>query len=319
MAIPSAPNPSRSDALLYGLGRRVVSAIQALPLSCVVRLGRWGGALAYLLDGRHRRVALENLERCFGRDLPPRALRALARENFRRIGENYAAAVRTAAMTDDEILGVLETVGTEHLRQPPDRPASSVVVAIGHFGNFELYARASLLLPGYVGATTYRALRSPGLDRLLRELRTRSGCLYFERRTDGEAIRAAMRSQRLMIGFLADQHAGHNGIRVPFLGIECSTSTAPAVFALRYHCPLHTAICYRVAPGRWRVEVGPAIPTLDPEGRRRAVEAICLDMNRAFEAAVRRDPANWFWVHRRWKTAGARSQSSASTPAPPPA
>jgi lauroyl/myristoyl acyltransferase len=25
------------------------------------------------------------------------------------------------------------------------------------------------------------------------------------------------------------------------------------------------------------------------------------DVNRAFEAAVRRDPANWFWVHRRWK------------------
>jgi hypothetical protein len=26
-----------------------------------------------------------------------------------------------------------------------------------------------------------------------------------------------------------------------------------------------------------------------------------LDVNRAFEAAVRRDPANWFWVHNRWK------------------
>ena len=26
-----------------------------------------------------------------------------------------------------------------------------------------------------------------------------------------------------------------------------------------------------------------------------------LDVNRAFEVAVRRDPANWFWVHKRWK------------------
>ena len=25
------------------------------------------------------------------------------------------------------------------------------------------------------------------------------------------------------------------------------------------------------------------------------------DVNRAFEAAILRDPANWFWVHRRWK------------------
>ena len=26
-----------------------------------------------------------------------------------------------------------------------------------------------------------------------------------------------------------------------------------------------------------------------------------LDVNRAFEMAVKRDPANWFWVHNRWK------------------
>jgi hypothetical protein len=26
-----------------------------------------------------------------------------------------------------------------------------------------------------------------------------------------------------------------------------------------------------------------------------------LDVNRAFEDAIRRDPANWFWVHKRWK------------------
>jgi KDO2-lipid IV(A) lauroyltransferase len=25
------------------------------------------------------------------------------------------------------------------------------------------------------------------------------------------------------------------------------------------------------------------------------------EVNRSFEKAVRRDPANWFWVHRRWK------------------
>jgi len=25
------------------------------------------------------------------------------------------------------------------------------------------------------------------------------------------------------------------------------------------------------------------------------------DVNHAFELAVKRDPANWFWVHNRWK------------------
>jgi KDO2-lipid IV(A) lauroyltransferase len=89
-------------------------------------------------------------------------------------------------------------------------------------------------------------------------------------------------------------------VRVPFLGHDCNTSTAPAVFALRYGCPLHTAICYRVSLAKWRIEVGDEIPTLE-NGRPRPIEAIMRDVNLALETAVRRDPANWFWVHRRWK------------------
>ena len=37
------------------------------------------------------------------------------------------------------------------------------------------------------------------------------------------------------------------------------------------------------------------------------------DINQAFEEAVRRDPANWFWVHDRWKA--ARKQAAAALPA----
>ena len=36
-------------------------------------------------------------------------------------------------------------------------------------------------------------------------------------------------------------------------------------------------------------------------GQPRPTEEIAADVNRAFEAIIRRDPANWFWVHNRWK------------------
>jgi len=129
-------------------------------------------------------------------------------------------------------------------------------------------------------------------------LRNHSGCRFFERRRDGAALKDAMNDTGLLLGLLADQSS--KGVRVPFLGQYCNTSTAPAVFALRYQCPLHTAICYRVGLARWRIEVGPEIPTRE-DGRPRSIEAIMRDVNLALETAVRRDPANWFWVHRRWK------------------
>ena len=111
-----------------------------------------------------------------------------------------------------------------------------------------------------------------------------------------------------MLGLLAAQHAGLNGVRLPFLGHDCSTSPAPAVFALRYHCALYTGVCYRVGLARWRVEAGEKIPTHE-DGQARSTTDIMGDVNRAFEAAVRCDPANWFWVHKRWKVQNLKSKA----------
>lgn len=306
------------ETLRLGLVRGLVGRLQALPLPRVARLGRAAGALAWVVDARHRRVALENLRTCFGGEMAPSSLRRLAREHFRRLGENYACAVRTAACTEAEIRSVLTLEGGEHVRASAGATGGSVVVAIGHFGNFELYARAALFLPEFQMATTYRALRQPALTRLMQDLRARSGCLYFERRSEGAALREALGRQRLMLGLLADQDAGGRGLAVPFFGRECSTSAAPAVFALRYHCPLHVAICYRTAPARWHIEISPAIPT-HAHGRPRPVVEILRDVNAAYETAVRRDPANWFWVHRRWKRRGRPAPASEPAPAEPAA
>ena len=287
------------DTLIYWFARALVAVIQALPLILVARVGRAGGGLAFWLDARHRRVALQNLSMCFGNEKPPEEIRALAREHFRRIGENFACAVKTAAMNFEALRPHVEFAGIERLpAKIVGQPPPNVVVAIGHFGNFELCARFGQLRPDYQCATTYRALKHPAFDRLLQQLRGRSGCLFFERRTDGPLLRTAMHRRGIILGFLTDQSTA--GFRGPFLGHDCSTTLAPAVFALRYHCELYTGVCYRVAPAKWRLELGQKIPTHE-NGKPRSSDEIMRDVNRALEDAVRRDPANWFWVHRRWK------------------
>jgi KDO2-lipid IV(A) lauroyltransferase len=204
-------------------------------------------------------------------------------------------------MTPAQMLPHFVFTGAEKiLPHEADAGPQSRIVAIGHFGNFELYARFGQFVPIFKCATTYRALNQPALDRLLQSLRERSGCQFYERRTEGKVMRAHMSGTGLLLGLLADQTEGRGGLRLPFFGHDCSTSTAPAIFALRYNCPLHTAICYRVGLAKWEIEVGDEIPTRENSAPR-STAAIMRDVNRAFEIAVRRDPANWFWVHRRWK------------------
>lgn len=303
-----------SEWLLIALVRLALPLLQAMPLRWVARIGRAGGAVAWQVDRRHRRVALANLELCFGGHLDPSQRRALARENFLRLGENYASALRTATMTWDQIAPHVDLSGLAPARAILDaHPEHSVLVAVGHFGNFELFTWARIAFQGVQTATTYRALRQGVATRMLLRLRERSGCLFFERRSGAKALRHALRTRRLALGLLADQHDGR-GVRVPFLGHEAWTSTAPALLALRYDAPLITCFCFRTGFARWSLEMGDEIPTRTAEGARRPLSDIARDMNRSFEKAVRRDPANWFWVHRRWKP----MPGSVPLPAPVP-
>src|SRR5204863_7425572 len=106
------------DTILYCLARAVIAVLQTLPLRMVARIGRAGGAMAYRLDRRHRRGALDNLRRCFPGEKSPEEIRAIARENFRRLGENYCSAAKTAGLSDDEIRKMVEG-GASATRYPP--------------------------------------------------------------------------------------------------------------------------------------------------------------------------------------------------------
>lgn len=286
------------QTLLYWFAKSIVVCLQALPIELVARVGRAGGALAHLLDARHRRVTRQNLRAAFP-EKNESEIRALSREHFRRLGENYGCAIKTASLTLEQLLTRVEVIGLQKLAAA-EGDRRSRIVGIGHFGNFEIYPILGRLTPGWQGATTYRALRQPGLNRLLEELRAKSTCLTFERRTGARDLIRALSNGGIILGLLSDQHGGPKGVWGPFLGRECSTNPAPAVFALRYNSPLNTAIVYRVGLARWRIEVGDEIP-LEEHGQPRTIEDITADVNRALEVAIRRDPANWFWVHKRWK------------------
>ena len=294
--------------LLFAL----LGSIRCLPLVTVARLGRLLGGLACRVDRRHRRVAEENLARAFP-ELKPQEVQALALENFRRIGEAYACAIRTPGMDPSELLGRIEFVGLDDLLQSG---AERLVVATGHFGGFDLLAHVQGHWPEWHLATTYRAQGFAPLNTALQRLRDLTGVQFIERHNAVQAVSELFNQSKSILALFSDQHGGGKGLWLPFLGRDCSCSPAPAVIALRYKALLTMAICYRTDLARWRIEVGPVIPTHDEHGQERSLEDITLEIHRQYEIAVRRDPANWFWVHRRWKPPSANQRTQGPAPRP---
>src|ERR1051325_688598 len=153
--------------LVYLAAVALVRLLQLLPLPLVAVLGRFAGGLAWWLSRRHRRLALDNLALCLGAEKSPSELRTVARENFRRIGENICCAVKTAAMDWPDLRHRVQFTGTEALLPVPTMSPPSAVVALGWFGNIELFARFGQFLPAFKCLTTYRALDQPLLNRLV--------------------------------------------------------------------------------------------------------------------------------------------------------
>jgi len=115
------------------------------------------------------------------------------------------------------------------------------------------------------------------------------------------------------VGMLCDQNAPRReGVFAPFFGREASTRYAPIVLAMRRGVPVLPVFCYREGDGsRHVVRVEPALD-LEPAGRdgRGAVQRNVARMNLAIEAAIRRAPDHWTWIHRRWRTRPLPEQSA---------
>jgi lauroyl/myristoyl acyltransferase len=290
------------EHLLYLLARAFLAFIQALPVRWVALLGRCGGALAFWVDGRHRKMALKNLTRCFGNEKTPAEICDIAKENFRRLGEVYACAMKGMAMNDAGLRTIFSVKGAEGVRavDAEGRLVNRVFTG-GHFGNFELANRMSALIPGYQAVATYRGIRPPKLDQLVYRMRTVSGNILVDRRTGADDLKRAMSEGGKLLILASDQADRSGGIELPFLGHYAWTTRAPVILAMRYKCVIFVPICYRVGLGKWVLDIGEPI-RMEENGKRRSVEDLMRDINTALEAGVRRDPANWFWVHDRWKT-----------------
>ena len=77
------------NTLLYLVASSFVNVVRFLPLKFLGFVGRQIGFVFYFIDFPHRKVAVNNLTNSLGSSRSRKEIIALARENFRRLGEVY--------------------------------------------------------------------------------------------------------------------------------------------------------------------------------------------------------------------------------------
>ena len=291
--------------VIYLMTRAIECAVRITPLDVGMRIGRALGLLVWCLDRRHRRVALGNLRLVYGDRLSRRAARRLARRSFTHMGAVSVEGLYFHRLVTEETLDRHVAVQGYGVLRDLVLAGQGTIVVTGHLGNWELAGHVSSVL-GFPPFSVARPPSNPFLARRLREIRGASGQELIDKRGAMAAMEEVVASGGIL-GFLADQHAGHSGVWVDFLGHPASTHKAIALLALTLHAPILVLVTYRVGRGffyviRIEAKIDPADFADDPA----AVQHITQRFTDALGRAILDHPDQWLWAHRRWRERKSR-------------
>jgi KDO2-lipid IV(A) lauroyltransferase len=292
--------------LKRGLRSRVIAALLRLvaliPLGPALRIGAWGGALAFHLFGRTRRLALEHLALAFP-EKSEAERRDIARRMFVHLGMS-AMEITSIRSFDARLTEYLVEQDPALLRGALAR-GKGIVYVTGHLGNWELMAR----LVARVGAPVSAVAKRGGDARLmgLIEQWRKEGGVTTLWREDPSTARALLRvfKRNEVLGILVDQDTKVQGVWVPFFGRPAYTPRAPADLALRSGAPILVGTSHRRSerPGDGFVFEATEVPyDPNPADREAEVLRVTAACQAVMEDAIRRHPADWVWMHERWKT-----------------
>jgi len=270
-----------------------------MPLSVCFVLGRCAGFFLYLFLGKYRRLARENMREAYRGELTPSALRRLVFKHFLHMGSNAACAIKLPAMSHEQLSRIVTIDHEERLTDAVDR-GKGIVMAISHIGNWELFAQMKFIQPDLACGTVYQALRNKPLNDWINRDRQKQGITTFERKQGFRGPVELIR-QGGLVGVLIDQSAGDSGVWTPFFNRLSSTSPLAAMLATKTGATVLPAAIYSNGFARWRLSFSEHVQ-YDPKNP----DQLTADLNLALEKQIRTSPADWFWVHNRWKIPSPR-------------
>lgn len=276
------------------LGLALVRAVARLPQPWLQRLAAVAGWLASgLLVGR-RHIAARNIALCFP-ELDAAQRRQLLHENLHDSGRMLIEFALAWFGSDERIASIpCRMAGLEHL-EAARAQGRGVLLVGGHFSHLELCAR--LVSQRIRISGMYRVMDDPVFEAAVLAARLH----YAETMFTKDELRATVKHLKRggTVWYAPDQDMrGKESVFVPFFGEPASTITATHHLARLSGALVLPFFHRREADGSYSLRLEAPLadfPSTD-------VIADTARVNQAIEAMVREAPAQYLWLHKRFKT-----------------
>jgi KDO2-lipid IV(A) lauroyltransferase len=267
-----------------------------LPLPIQAACGRALGRLGWHLVRSRRRVALRNLELCLPELSTAERVR-LAKEHFRWLGRSLLERGLLWYAPPERLRRLIRVEGDVHLAERSEKP---VMWLAPHFMALDVAGASVLLFQKRKGISIYQRQSDPVLDGALRRGRLRFGnAEIFARDDAGRALFRAIRRGDAFFNLPDMDFGTRDAAFVPFFGVAAATLLAPSRMARALDMVVQPVVA-EIQPGGEGYRVRYEAPWTGFPSDDAVADA--ARMNRWIESEIRRNPAQYLWVHRRFKT-----------------
>jgi Kdo2-lipid IVA lauroyltransferase/acyltransferase len=287
--------------LATSLGARFLLALMwllhTLPLPLLAALGRGLGLLLYPLAGGRRKVALRNLALCFP-EKSEAERRSLARAHFQWLGRSFLERSLLWFASAERLRKYIHVAGDVKLAEYSERP---VMWLVPHFMGLDVAGVAVLLFQNQYACSMYQAQSNPVMDDIIRKGRLRFGdkAEIFPRSDKALPLIRAIRKGHAFFNLPDMDFGERDAAFVPFFGVPAATLLAPSRMARALNMVVQPVVAEMLPGGQgYRVRFGTPFENFPTDD----AVADTAAMNRWIESEIRQNPAQYLWVHKRFKT-----------------
>ncbi|RJX72409.1 LpxL/LpxP family Kdo(2)-lipid IV(A) lauroyl/palmitoleoyl acyltransferase [Vibrio sinensis] len=275
--------------------------VNILPYSLLYKFGRSLGTLGLKYGKKRAAITERNLELAFPEQTKEER-DAIVLENFKNTG---MAIIETGITWFWPTWRFKRIIVEKDIHVLHEHKAANkgVLLCCVHALNLEITARAFAVL-GVGGYGVYRPHKNPAYNFIQHWGRTHNGNLLIDRKDVKQMIRVLRKGARLF--YLPDHDYGRNkSVFVPFFAVpDASTTTGTSIIAHTSKCAIVPGSGFRNRHGQYDIIADTSIEQDYP----RDETAAAAYMNTYVEQIIMRAPAQWMWLHKRFKTMADPSQ-----------
>jgi len=273
--------------------------IRFFPRKIILLLGRETGRLFFILDRKHRSIALKNLYTALGKDKTPSEIKNIAKLSFQHFGKAFLDMIHLAQLKPEKRNSFLLTDGLENLQRALDK-GKGILLLSAHFGLWEIIS-AILSKAGKLNVVA-RPLDNQLMEKELLKLRNALGAQVISKYHASRNILQALRRNEI-VAILIDQNVlREEAVFVDFFNKKTSTTPGLAMFHLRTEATIIPAFCYPTRDNKYQIKILKPVEIPMSEDTQTNILNITQACTKVIEEQIRARPESWLWFHDRWKS-----------------